>query len=157
MRIRILAPSAPEISRMAPDRSRKRPASRWPRSVRWALTVCFGILATGTAATAHAFEYTAVDVEEIEAAIREFYPDPIIHIGPASSRCTYTAEDPCEADARVFVDTPNGLETVTVSKVGAHWIIGRWSKEVIEFRKCNKTKPRSECRGPSGRVGGRRD
>jgi magnesium-transporting ATPase (P-type) len=45
MRIQILAPSAPEISRMAPDRSRKRPASGWPRPVRWALTVCFGILA----------------------------------------------------------------------------------------------------------------
>lgn len=130
---------------------------RWSRPVLWALVACFGILATSAAATAHALEYTAVDVEEIEAAIREFYPDPIIHIGPASSRCTYTAEDPCEADARVFVDTPDGLEAVTVSKVGGHWIIGRWSKEVIEFRKCNKTKPRSECRGPSGRVGGRRD
>lgn len=142
---------------MAPDLSRKRPASRWSRPVRWAFGVCFGIFAACAAATAYALEYTAVDVEEIEAAVREFYPDPIIHIGPASSRCTYTAEDPCEADARVFVDTPDGLEVVTVSKVGGRWIIGRWSKEVIEFRKCNKTKLRSECRGPSGRVGGRRD
>lgn len=59
------------------------------------------ILATFAAAKAHALEYTAVDVDEIEAAIREFYPDPITHIGPASSRCTYTAEDPCEAETRV--------------------------------------------------------
>lgn len=116
----------------------------------------FALMAACVAMPTQALEYTDVDVEEIQVAIREFYADPIIQIGPASARCTYTAEDPCEAEARVFLRTPERTISVRVSKVDGHWIIGRWQKEVIEFRECTKTKSRSECRGPSGRVGGRR-
>lgn len=117
----------------------------------------FVFLAASVAMSAQALEYTDIDVEEIQVAIREFYADPIIQIGPASARCRYTAEDPCEADARVFLRTPERIISITVSKVDGRWIIGKWQKEVIEFRNCTKTKSRSECRGPSGRIGGRRD
>jgi len=115
------------------------------------------LLAACVAIPAHALEYTDIDIEQVQAAIREFYADPIIQIGPASTRCTYTAEDPCEADARVFLRTPERIISVRVSKVDGRWIIGRWQREVIEFRNCTKTKSRRECRGPSGRIGGRRE
>jgi len=105
---------------------------------------------------AHALELNAPDIEAIERAVAEFYSGPLTHIPGASPRCTYTAEQGCEAETRVTVETSEGFEQVVVSKIDGQWTVGQWQREVIAFRACTKTKSHKECYGPSGKVGGMR-
>jgi hypothetical protein len=121
-------------------------------------TISLFVLLIGISGHVEALELTAVDVEGITAAVRDFFGHPILlsSITGASPACTYTAEAGCSMQVQVLLSPSN--RTLTVSKVDGKWTIGQWQRELLNFEACVIAKQDWKgCYPPSGHVGGQRE